>query len=344
MILSIHHVQITIPKDTEAAARAFYCDLLGLPEIEKPDSLKNRGGFWVSIGNQAVHVGTEEGVDRARTKAHIAYQVTDLSYWRERLEAKGLHPESGIPIPGFDRFEFQDPFGNRVEMIQAHDDEALIQQQLGYYEARAQEYDESVSRSGRFADEAPPDAERHEWDKAIQNLRALEPVEHALDLACGTGLWTEQLLHIADRVTAIDGSQSMLDINREKNGDAHVHYEQANLFDWTPTQLYDLVFFGFWLSHVPPDHLPAFLDQVSQAVRPGGYVFIVDEPASGIHVSGPTEGITQQRTLHDGRRYTIVKVYYDPAEISAILTERGFEAVEFETGNYFFHLKARKQA
>ncbi len=45
MILSLHHVQITIPKDTEVAARTFYCDLLGLPEIEKPESLKNRGGF-----------------------------------------------------------------------------------------------------------------------------------------------------------------------------------------------------------------------------------------------------------------------------------------------------------
>ncbi len=126
MILSLHHVQITIPKDTEAAARTFYCDLLGLPEIEKPKSLKNRGGFWVSIGNQDVHVGTEEGVDRARTKDHVAYQVADLSYWRERLEENGIHPENSIPIPGCDRFEFRDPFGNRIEMIQSSSGGSLL--------------------------------------------------------------------------------------------------------------------------------------------------------------------------------------------------------------------------
>jgi catechol 2,3-dioxygenase-like lactoylglutathione lyase family enzyme len=119
MILSIHHVQITIPKSAEAAARAFYCDLLGLLEIEKPDPLKNRGGFWVSVGSQSVHIGTEEGIDRTQTKAHIAYQVDDLSYWRKHLTENGIRIEESIPIPGFDRFEFRDPFGNRVEMIQS---------------------------------------------------------------------------------------------------------------------------------------------------------------------------------------------------------------------------------
>ncbi|WP_214825694.1 VOC family protein [Exiguobacterium algae] len=119
MITGIHHVQITIPKGAEEQAKAFYCDVLRLKEIEKPDSLKGRGGFWLEVGDRSVHVGTEDGVDRFSTKAHIAYSVTNLSEWGPILEAEGIERMEGIPIPGFDRFEFRDPFGNRVEMIQA---------------------------------------------------------------------------------------------------------------------------------------------------------------------------------------------------------------------------------
>lgn len=118
MIKGLHHVQITIPKGTENEARKFYCDVLGLKEIEKPDSLKGRGGFWLAVGDKDVHVGTEDGFDRTQTKVHIAYEVDDLSYWRARLSHEHINILDSIPIPGFDRFEFRDPFGNRVEMIQ----------------------------------------------------------------------------------------------------------------------------------------------------------------------------------------------------------------------------------
>ncbi|MEK9196927.1 VOC family protein [Ureibacillus sp. FSL E2-3493] len=118
MIKGLHHIQITIPKGTENEAKNFYCDVLGLKEIEKPDSLKGRGGFWLTVGDKDIHVGTEDGFDRTKTKAHIAYEVDDLSYWRVRLSQEHIKILDGIPIPGFDRFEFRDPFGNRVEMIQ----------------------------------------------------------------------------------------------------------------------------------------------------------------------------------------------------------------------------------
>lgn len=118
MITHIHHVQITIPPDAEAAARAFYCAVLGLTEIPKPAALRDRGGFWLQVGDQALHVGVEDGVMRPATKAHVAYAVTDLAAWRTRLAAHGVELLEGIPIPGYDRFEFRDPFGNRVELIQ----------------------------------------------------------------------------------------------------------------------------------------------------------------------------------------------------------------------------------
>jgi catechol 2,3-dioxygenase-like lactoylglutathione lyase family enzyme len=118
MITGIDHVQITIPPGAEEAARAFYCRLLGLREIDKPASLKKRGGFWLQVGDRPVHVGVEENVDRRSTKAHIAYAVSDLEAWRTVLASQGIEILDGVPIPGYERFEFRDPFGNRVEFIQ----------------------------------------------------------------------------------------------------------------------------------------------------------------------------------------------------------------------------------
>lgn len=118
-IQRLHHAMITIPKGEEAQARAFYCELLGLPEIPKPPSLQGRGGFWLQLGDQQLHVGTEDGVDRTLTKAHFAYQVDDLSAWQFAFESRGITIGDSIPIEGYIRFEIRDPFGNRVEFIQA---------------------------------------------------------------------------------------------------------------------------------------------------------------------------------------------------------------------------------
>lgn len=118
MILGLHHAQITIPKGAEEEGKQFYCNVLGLKEVEKPESLKGRGGFWLKVGGQDVHVGTEDGFDRLTTKAHLAYLVNDIPHWKNVLVQKDIQPIEGVPIPGFDRFEFRDPFGNRVEMIQ----------------------------------------------------------------------------------------------------------------------------------------------------------------------------------------------------------------------------------
>jgi catechol 2,3-dioxygenase-like lactoylglutathione lyase family enzyme len=117
-IKAVHHIQITVTRDQEAAARAFYCGLLGLPEIEKPESMKPRGGFWVRLPNADVHIGVEEGVDRTRTKAHIAYLVDDLDAWIERLRGAGIGLRLELPLyPGYRRIQFRDPFGNLIEML-----------------------------------------------------------------------------------------------------------------------------------------------------------------------------------------------------------------------------------
>ncbi|MGE7749175.1 VOC family protein [Lysinibacillus fusiformis] len=119
MIIALHHVQITIPKGSEEQGKDFYCGVLGLKEIEKPHSLKGRGGFWLQLGHQEVHVGTEDGFDRLSTKAHIAYQVEDIDYWKMKLAKHQIEIVESVPIPSYERFEFRDPFGNRLEIIQA---------------------------------------------------------------------------------------------------------------------------------------------------------------------------------------------------------------------------------
>ncbi|GAE32209.1 VOC family protein [Alkalihalobacillus hemicellulosilyticus] len=121
MIKGVHHVQITIPKGEEEAGRAFYCEELGIEEMEKPASLQGRGGFWLKLGHRQVHVGTEEGLDRLQTKAHIAYEVTDLDYWKQRLNMLGIEIIESVPIPGYERFECRDPFGNRMEFIKENE-------------------------------------------------------------------------------------------------------------------------------------------------------------------------------------------------------------------------------
>lgn len=118
MILGIHHVQITVPEGREDDARAFYCGVLGLEEVPKPKALAGRGGFWLRVGPQQVHVGTEAGLDRAATKAHLAYEVSSIEHWRRTLAAHNIAVLDSIPISGYARFEFRDPFGSRVELIQ----------------------------------------------------------------------------------------------------------------------------------------------------------------------------------------------------------------------------------
>jgi RimJ/RimL family protein N-acetyltransferase/catechol 2,3-dioxygenase-like lactoylglutathione lyase family enzyme len=115
----IHHVQVCVSSAGLDAARAFYLETLGLREIDKPGSLKDRGGFWAEVDGQQLHVSVEDGVDRTRTRAHIAWQVTGLAAWRAKLEAAGCATLDSIPIPGYGRFESRDPFGNRIEFIEA---------------------------------------------------------------------------------------------------------------------------------------------------------------------------------------------------------------------------------
>jgi catechol 2,3-dioxygenase-like lactoylglutathione lyase family enzyme len=121
-VLGLDHLQITVPKGEQEAARRFYCGVLGLPEIAKPAALRGRGGLWVMAGDTPVHIGVEDGVERTATKAHVAYRVAGLDSWREALARIGIATLDGEPIPGCRRCELRDPFGNRVELLERLDE------------------------------------------------------------------------------------------------------------------------------------------------------------------------------------------------------------------------------
>jgi catechol 2,3-dioxygenase-like lactoylglutathione lyase family enzyme len=117
-VVAIDHVQLAIPPGGEAAARAFYRDVLGLSEVPKPEAMQGRGGMWFQAGPVQIHIGVEPDM-RPSVKAHPALVVTELDTWLARLAAAGFRWKPAEEIPGTRRGHTWDPFGNRIELIEA---------------------------------------------------------------------------------------------------------------------------------------------------------------------------------------------------------------------------------
>jgi len=193
-----------------------------------------------------------------------------------------------------------------------------LEEQKRYYAARAPEYDDWWYRRGRYA--FGPD-EQENWDADVaEGEAALESFASEsgtiLELAAGTGIWTRKLVRLADRVVALDANAETLVLNTPE-----AELVQADLFAWRPQELFDLVFFSFWLSHVPEERFDEFWALVRSALVSGGRVFLVD--------SGPTGDATddgeQVRQLADGREFTIVKRYWSPEQLAERVRPLGFE-------------------
>ena len=120
-VLGIDHVQLAMPPDREAEAREFYGRILGFDEIAKPAELARRGGVWFVGGPVEVHLGVDDQFE-AGAKAHVAILIAGLGELLERLETAGVPTERGVDHVGRTRAYARDPFGNRLEFIEAASD------------------------------------------------------------------------------------------------------------------------------------------------------------------------------------------------------------------------------
>jgi SAM-dependent methyltransferase len=201
----------------------------------------------------------------------------------------------------------------------------LLSEQISYYRARAPEYEAGTLDF--------PGGQ--ELEDALDSFR---PTGHVLELACGSGQWTEQLLRHAKSVTAVDASPEMLALASCRVGqDQRVRFVHADLFRWRPQRRYDVVFFGFWLSHVPLERFDSFWSMVAECLAPGGRVFFADDayrtPDELIEGESST---TIRRHLEDGTAFRAVKVPHSASELEGRLQGMGWQIEVHETSGPFF--------
>jgi SAM-dependent methyltransferase len=189
----------------------------------------------------------------------------------------------------------------------------LLAEQVAYYRARAAEYD----------DGAYPDA-RGSRARIAATVADLRPAGTVLELACGTGMWTAELARYAS-VTAVDSSPETIAIARRRCPDT-VRFQVGDIFRWQPDGRFDIVFFAFWLSHVPPERFADFFDQVARWLTPAGRAIFVDEPTEEADKEPMESAGTAIRTLSGGARYRIVKWFLDPLQTGCDLARLGWRS------------------
>jgi ribosomal protein S18 acetylase RimI-like enzyme/SAM-dependent methyltransferase len=225
-------------------------------------------------------------------------------------------------------------------------DDELLRDQMTYYDDRAAVYEDLWFRRG-VHDVGPEENARWFEETALVEAMVadLDASGDVLDLAAGSGLWTRLLAPRARRLVAVDASPRMLKRNRERYGEPHVEYALADIFSWDTDDRFDLIVMGFFISHVPPGRVGELWARLRAWLRPGGCVWLVDErwrpgfPTAGRRsLGGPSHA---HRRRLGGRHYTIVKLFYTPEEIAAMLHALGWDADIHGTGERFYAGTAR---
>ena len=221
-------------------------------------------------------------------------------------------------------------------------DEELLAEQRSYYQARALEYDEWWQRRGRYD---RGEEKLLEWQRQVavvdDALTSFGPKGSVLELAGGTGWWTEGLARTADRLTVVDSSPEVLALNQKRVGRPEVNYVVADLFDWHADSHYDVVFFSFWLSHVPRSRFGEFWSLLHSCLAPSGRAFLIDnrndsQPESTVKDPFVIKYETDLhlRRLRDGSEYRVVSVMYEPGELQSLIEAEGWKA-EMQATRWF---------
>lgn len=200
----------------------------------------------------------------------------------------------------------------------------LLAEQLAYYRALAADYlNQGLDLPG--------------GGEVTEALDAFQPKGSVLELACGPGVWTGQLLRSAADVTAVDASPEMLAIAQARTGPEQVRFIQADLFTWRPDRRYDVVFTGFWLSHVPAERFESFWSLVADCLQPAGRVFFADDAyrTPDELVEGPSSPVIR-RQIPDGTAYRLVKVPHQPADLERQLRQLGWDIKVTATAGPFY--------
>jgi 2-polyprenyl-3-methyl-5-hydroxy-6-metoxy-1,4-benzoquinol methylase len=220
--------------------------------------------------------------------------------------------------------------------------EHRLAEQIRYYRVRAPEYDAWAERGGAYDRGAHNQGWHTEKQRLLTALTDFEASGDILEIAGGTGQWTERLIRGAGSLTVVDAAPEAVDENRRKLADdaGRVQYHVADFFDWDPPQQYDVVFFSYWLSHVPPERFEAFWERVARCLKPDGRVFVIDNIATAqaarLDPEIPAEADDAVlRPAPDGNLYRVWKVLWQPGELTRVLGDLGWSVSAYGTGTYF---------
>jgi SAM-dependent methyltransferase len=208
---------------------------------------------------------------------------------------------------------------------------ALLAEQIAYYRARAPEYHEGAM------EEPGTDVLAGAGRELLAAIDAFAPTGDVLELACGPGTWTADLLRHAQSLTCVDASPEMLELAARRVDDQRVRFLRADLFSWEPERRYDVVFFGFWLSHVPLERFDSFFSMVARALKPEGRVLFVDDAyrTADELIEGEASA-TIRRRLHDGTPFRAVKVPHTPQGLQQRLADAGWNITVRPLSGPFF--------
>ena len=208
----------------------------------------------------------------------------------------------------------------------------LLADQVAYYRQRAGEYDVTA-----YADVAAARA------RIARLVAEMQPTGTVLEIACGTGLWTQALARLADAVTAIDAAGEAVAIARDRVRSENVTFEVADVFSWATEERFDVIFFSAWLSHVPTGRFEQFWQLLRRLLASGGRVLFIDEHVDvrdkEAYVPGRDEVV--ERRLRDGRQFRIVKNFIDPERLEHQLRELGWDCQIRRDGSDWIRGQAR---